>query len=147
MSHAARLSNPAEARAFALAGNATFTLVSTKSGTRFTYRIRKSEDGKLAFVHVMTGPDNENAFQYLGYIRDGRYQHGALKARVTADAPSAKAFSWFHVLLSGDRPFPDTLEFWHEGRCGRCRRKLTVPESIASGIGPECAKRRHEVAA
>ena len=32
------------------------------------------------------------------------------------------------------------LEVWHEGRCGRCNRALTVPESIASGIGPECAK-------
>jgi hypothetical protein len=28
---------------------------------------------------------------------------------------------------------------WHEGRCGRCGRKLTVPESIESGFGPECA--------
>jgi hypothetical protein len=29
----------------------------------------------------------------------------------------------------------------HEGRCGRCGRTLTVPESIESGIGPECAKK------
>jgi hypothetical protein len=31
------------------------------------------------------------------------------------------------------------VEFWHEGKCCRCGRKLTVPASIASGIGPECA--------
>jgi hypothetical protein len=30
------------------------------------------------------------------------------------------------------------LEIWHEGRCGRCGRKLTVPESIHNGYGPEC---------
>jgi len=26
-----------------------------------------------------------------------------------------------------------------EGRCIRCNRKLTHPDSILSGIGPECA--------
>ncbi len=28
----------------------------------------------------------------------------------------------------------------HEGRCGRCGRTLTVPESVTEGIGPECRK-------
>jgi hypothetical protein len=27
----------------------------------------------------------------------------------------------------------------HAGKCGRCGRKLTVPQSIETGIGPECA--------
>lgn len=31
------------------------------------------------------------------------------------------------------------LQVWHEGRCGRCGRKLTVPSSIETGLGPECA--------
>jgi len=29
---------------------------------------------------------------------------------------------------------------FHEGACGRCGRTLTVPESIASGFGPECIR-------
>jgi hypothetical protein len=33
---------------------------------------------------------------------------------------------------------PSGWEFRHEGRCGRCGRTLTVPESIDSGFGPEC---------
>lgn len=32
------------------------------------------------------------------------------------------------------------VEIWHEGKCGRCGRQLTVPESIESGFGPECVK-------
>jgi hypothetical protein len=32
-------------------------------------------------------------------------------------------------------------EVYHEGRCGRCNRKLTVPESIETGLGPECASK------
>jgi len=31
------------------------------------------------------------------------------------------------------------FELMHEGRCGRCGRPLTRPESIQSGIGPICA--------
>lgn len=31
-------------------------------------------------------------------------------------------------------------EFLEANRCGRCGRKLTDPESIVRGIGPECAE-------
>lgn len=34
----------------------------------------------------------------------------------------------------------DRVEVWHEGSCGRCGRKLTVPSSIETGLGPECAE-------
>ena len=34
---------------------------------------------------------------------------------------------------------PLTLTVFHDGKCGRCGRKLTVPESIQSGLGPVCA--------
>lgn len=45
---------------------------------------------------------------------------------------------WFGKTAGQDLP---ECEVWHEGRCGRCGRKLTVPESIETGIGPDCAKR------
>jgi hypothetical protein len=32
------------------------------------------------------------------------------------------------------------FEVWHEGKCGKCGRALTVPSSILTGIGPECSK-------
>jgi len=30
------------------------------------------------------------------------------------------------------------LNFFHEGKCGKCGRKLTTPESIKNGFGPTC---------
>jgi hypothetical protein len=51
-----------------------------------------------------------------------------------ADAMVTIAFGW-----AWRHPDSDKLEVWHEGRCGRCGRRLTVPESIESGLGPECA--------
>lgn len=128
-------------RKFMLAGNAVFTLRSEKTGNRFTYRVRQPQDmdpkKPIWFVSVLTGSDNDSDYAYLGYIIGTSYLHGHSKSRIGAEAPSAKAASWtFHRLLHGA---PITgVEFFHEGRCGRCGRRLTVPESIESGFGPEC---------
>lgn len=125
--------------AFALAGNARLTLQSEKTGDRFTFRVRKAKDADLHFVSLLTGADNENDFEYLGTIRAGQFSHGR-KARIGADAPSARAIAWaWPHIMAGN--IPPALAIFHEGRCGRCNRALTVPESIESGIGPECAKK------
>lgn len=126
-------------RDFLLAGNARFTLVSKRTGCRFTYRIRKPYEARpVHFVQVLTGSDNESNYTYLGTIFEGdRYQHG-VRSKVRWEVPSARAFHWFWHLVQMNR-LPNSLEVWHEGRCGRCGRALTVPASIEAGIGPECA--------
>jgi hypothetical protein len=130
------LPNPAQ---FALAGNARFTLVSKVTEARFTYKVRVAEDNDtLHFVSVLTGPDNWSNYSYLGLIRRGVYFHGGKKARISADAPSAKAFDWFWRNTMRGRNVSNVLEIHHCGACGRCGRALTVPESIQSGFGPEC---------
>jgi hypothetical protein len=129
----------AEAFRFILGGNATVTFESKSTGARFTYRVRVSEDGSIHFVSVLTGENNETDYAYLGTIRGAVFNHGK-KSKIGADAPSAKAFAWAFPALAGGK-MPTGLNVWHEGRCGRCNRKLTVPESIASGFGPECAGR------
>jgi hypothetical protein len=136
------MTDPAAIATFALAGNARLTLSSLKSGARFTYRIRPSDDGKIHFVHLLTGADNENDFAYLGIIR---YRMDAgpsfmvtAKSRISPDAPSAKAFAYFVREVICQTRLPAQLEVRHENHCGRCGRALTVPESIDSGLGPDC---------
>ena len=131
------LDNPAQ---FALAGNARFTLVSKSTQTRFTFKVKQSEDNAtMHFVSVLTGPDNWSNYSYLGFIRRGVYFHGGQKAKIQATAPSAKAFDWFWRHLSaGKDTLSSLVEVHHCGACGRCGRALTVPESIKSGFGPEC---------
>lgn len=126
------------ARAFILAGNARVTLESAASGARFTFKVTAADDGRAHFVKVLTGQDNESDYEFLGTIfADGRFARGR-KSRLSADAPSARAFEWAWPRLSAGR-IPTGLNVWHEGRCGRCNRPLTVPASIASGFGPECS--------
>jgi hypothetical protein len=149
--HHAKLTDPDLIREFCLAGNSYFTLVSTKTQVRFTYRMNKTEpdangkEGKVShFVALLTEPDNTHSYKYLGHIfrADGKYWHGN-KSKIHQGAPGAQGFIWFYekVIQQGKRPTDLGLEFWHEGRCGKCGRKLTVPESIERGIGPECASR------
>jgi hypothetical protein len=140
----ARLQSPEAVKTFALAGRATLTLQSERTGARFTYRLRKGRNARPGqeppiFVDVLTGADNESAYSWFGMIAGDRFAH-ARKSDLPCDAPSAKAFSWAWERVCAGQ-LPDQLSIWHEGRCGRCNRKLTVPESIESGIGPECAKR------
>jgi hypothetical protein len=133
--------------------------VSAKTGTRFTYRVKRKDQGgefRPWFVSVLVGPQNEHDYQYLGcifplrnYPGRSRYFHGH-KSKITSDALSNLAFAWTFQALeyvphSAGVQREATLatltqiEVWHEGRCGRCGRKLTVPDSIARGLGPECA--------
>lgn len=140
----ARLTSAQAALKYMLAGKATFTLKGQRS--RFTYKLTASKDKRVTFVALMNGPDNQSSYVYMGFIRHTPtgpiYYHGGRKARVGQDAPSAKAFKWtYEQLCKGN--FPAGLEIWHEGRCGRCSRPLTVPESIASGFGPECIQHVH----
>lgn len=124
-------------KTFALAGNATFTVTSKRTGTRFTFKVRQPSPTSPHFVSLLSGADNESDYQFLGTIFNGAdYRHGK-KSRITADAPSAVAFAWVWSHL--DNLPADKVEVHHEGKCCRCGRKLTVPESIESGIGPECA--------
>lgn len=133
-----RFVTAAEARAFVLAGNARLTLVSRRTGARFTFRVRRPRAGMPHFVALLCGPDNDGDYQFLGTIfADGRYVRSR-KSRIGDGAPSARAFAWAWPRLAAGA-LPDALEVWHEGRCGRCGRALTVPESIARGLGPECA--------
>lgn len=130
--------------AFMLAGNAYVTFQSRRTDTRFTYRVQAAEPRAgdthepPHFVAVLTGSDNDSSYEYLGCIyRRLAYAHGR-KSRVAPDAPSAVAFAWVWKRLSAGEMHSE-LAVYHEGRCGRCGRRLTTPESIETGLGPVCA--------
>jgi len=131
------LNHPAAIKAFMFAGNARFTIESVNTGKRFTFKIRRKDQDKPAFVSVLTGPDNESSYTFLGTVfDDGTFRHGR-RSIISAEASSAKAFVWFYDHIAANS-LPDTVRFRHAGKCGRCARTLTVPESIDSGYGPEC---------
>jgi len=124
-------------RAFLLAGHAIVTVLNTATGNRLTYKVSQCADNpQLYFVAVLRGPNNTDDYTYLGTIRGGMYWHGK-KSKVSQDAQSARGFVWLWAHLDA---LPPQMKVYHEGRCGRCGRVLTVPESCIQGYGPECIK-------
>lgn len=131
------LINYSEALPFILAGKALFTLRNKETLNRFTYRVDKKKD--ISFVKLLTGADNTQCYSYIGFIRNNEFVYG-VKSRISMAALGVQAFEYvFNKLLSQGKQNPK-LEIWHEGKCGKCGRTLTVPESIKSGFGPECIK-------
>ena len=135
-----RFQDPASALAFIFAGNSRTTLKSLKTGNHFTYRTRVSDDGGIRWVSVLADGDNVNGYDYIGYVKNGKFVAG--KKTDPANPPASfTAYSWMLTTLQS-AVMPKNAEVWHEGTCGRCNRTLTHPESIESGFGPECIKHR-----
>ena len=109
---------PAAVAAYLLAGHAVITVVSGRTGVRFTYKVVKADPsdrypGDAWFVNVLRGADNTADFTYIGIIRDGRFQR-TTRTKVTAGALSfvAFAFLWEHRAA-----LPSGLTVFHEGCC------------------------------
>jgi hypothetical protein len=127
---------------FVLAGNAYLTLRSKKTGTRYTYRV-STPKGKDAphFVSVLYGADNVEDYVFIGTIFDKKEFRPGRRSAIQETDPRVRAWRWMWSRVRVDALAFEDIEVWHEGRCGRCGRMLTVPESIARGIGPECASK------
>lgn len=148
-------------RDFFLGGKATFTVQNNDTGEHRTFKIRKSDPTPQYptpawFVKIMHGTDNENHYRYVGklYPEDGYSYRGAQRVLVPAghvemtraskfaeDSLTVKAARWVMARVINQTQIPDCIEIRHAGKCGRCGRTLTTPESLDRGIGPECWQR------
>lgn len=133
------------ALALMTAGNATITAKSVVTGNHFTYKVQKPKINRgkndVYFVKVLTGNNNQSDYTFFGSIFkkiDGTFEYRhSRNSRITTDAPSVRGFIFILNHLIENRPVSG-LELYHEGKCCKCGRKLTTPESIERGIGPEC---------
>ena len=137
MAHA--VTDPKAAKLFVEGGKAIFTVVSKKTGTRFTYRVKKSDDGMVSFCSVRTGSN----YTYVGYSKThfpGDGLKWSAKSKFTPASQEFMGLAFTLSMLSQGYIHPQ-MEFWHEGKCGCCGRPLTDPVSIERGIGPDCWSR------
>lgn len=125
------------ARRFITGGSAIFTLQGKQA--RYTYRVTRSDDGKVYFVAYLTGSDNVADYTYIGLLDVAR---GAVrltrKSSLTEASTPYVALNWALRWIWAGKELPAPARIYHVGRCGRCGRALTVPSSIESGFGPEC---------
>ena len=138
---------------FILAGDATFTIEIPEAHRvngkpHHTYRVQHVERSdrwpEAFFVKLLTGPDNENSYSYLGKLDKFTGQMATTgKSCLPADAFAVKLLNRVLARIwTEDHAAYEQHGFatHHEGKCCRCNRKLTTPESVSRGYGPECRK-------
>lgn len=131
---------------FMLAGNSTLTVVSKKSNKHLTFKALKAKKGSVKpfFVSVLTGSDNEHSYEYIGNFWENEKHLSFVKSkktRISEDAVSLKTIKWIVNMINNDKELTEQCTIYRDNRCGRCGRKLTNPQSIVTGIGPECQKK------
>jgi hypothetical protein len=130
--HETAWSNPKAIMLFIMAGKARVTLTDPATGTACTYMIKKAskryahKDRKY-FVDLIgeNGP---------GGVIDGQDIFRGNHA--FQSHPATRLFAnWFYDISEGH---PSKIPAAHRDCCGKCGRPLTDPESMSSGIGPDC---------
>lgn len=118
---------------FMYSGRAVFTIQSETTGNYHTYKVFCKKEGEPYFVSLLINGD----YKYLGYIKRGEYNTSAKSCR-DIDHSAHKMFRFLMGSLRYGK-LHSKMSFYHEGRCGRCGRPLTNPESIRRGLGATCA--------
>jgi hypothetical protein len=134
--------------------NGEYTITNEK-GEHRTFRIRRQKDDarfapKARIVSIMNGSDNEVSYKGFGFAND----NGMIKVWKKHQTRTMDYFAHllskaFSAIKASDE---ETVENSFEcagrvytvllsKRCLRCNRKLTNPESIRLGVGPECASK------
>jgi hypothetical protein len=129
-----------------LAGKSLLTLVSKKTGTHFTYKVKKTDYNSKTYWHVrvLTGADNTSNYTYLGFIGEDGKLRSKLGGQITDGAPSFKALEWVTKYWEQEQVLADNVSVLHHSKCCRCGRVLTHPDSIITGMGEECAGKAYK---
>jgi len=125
-------------RKFILAGNSYFTVMNVITDNKLTFHVIRPKEKSPWFIWAT---NKKGKYCFLGTIfqRDSglEYRFGWKKGRFTKDSIINKSFEYlWRKMLSNS--LPANIVFYHEGKCGRCSKRLTDPKSITRGFGPHC---------
>ena len=131
---------------FLLAGKALFTVTNSK-GDHYTYKVRKKESvyqGKpsVGFFVSVKAQGGVYPYRYVGMLNE---TVGTIKCTAKSEfLPGTKEYdvaAWACQAVLKSKNIPTEYHIENAGKCGRCGRTPTHPESLKSGLGPECEGR------
>jgi len=122
---------------FILGGKSFVTFLNTKTDNRFTFKVVKHKKDDIYFVNVLTGPD---IYTFVGTVKDSVFKYSK-KSNISNEAQSVKVFNYIVNKLASNN-LPDFIEIYHDGKCGKCGKRLTDPTSIKIGFGPFCINKK-----
>ena len=119
--------------------NGCFTVENTTNGTHRTVKVHTARKGNLKdkrIISLLVGCNNDSDYAGFGFVENG-------VVKVWSKHQDCKVKTWLAQFVAnqfGQNPKAiEGVNFLVEKRCIRCNRRLTTPESIKAGIGPECA--------
>lgn len=121
--------------------NGSHTIVNKTTGEHRTFKIHTVQKGNLQgkrILSLLTGSDNESDYRAFAFITDDDHVAVWRKFRGTGHW-NAYAYMIEQIIINQNPEWTAKYDHLLEGRCLRCNRKLTHPDSITLGIGPECA--------
>jgi hypothetical protein len=118
----------------------TYTVVFGDEADYLTLRLRtQKDDASFApgeqVAKFLDGPDNSRSYVGFGFTTGGTLR---VWKRFATD--STRLVEAVRVLFADPRAAASAYGL-RSGKCGICSRKLTVPESIKTGIGPVCREK------
>lgn len=133
---------------FMLAGKSEFTVVSMRTAVRFSFKLTKKKStsgaaGAAEFIYFVNVIHGDNSI-YGGLLYfDNRTEAFMFSKGKTGlvGAEDVRIKSLLYIvnnLLA--KNYGIDVSIYHCGKCGRCGKKLTTPESVLTGLGPECCK-------
>ena len=130
---------------FIAAGKAEFVVEDINTGHVREYMVSRHKyfdqgTRKWNVLLLYRDRSGESGYAYLGYIKDGIFTHHTLYSVYGEESEEFTAFDSCFLRVGRGRDLPAHIHFYHLGRCGKCGRKLTNPESINRGLGPKCAE-------
>jgi hypothetical protein len=120
-----------------LAGKSRLTIKNPETGNHIKIRMRRKKDSPVYYLQLAILGDSDPGYRYAGayQVESNKFfpakdiQRGSRMERIAS-----------FLIEAVSNPFRlNRMEIMHEGQCCRCGRKLTHPESIQHGIGPECS--------
>lgn len=141
--------NKKEVRDYILQRKSIFTVESTKdpdSPERRTYMFKQQtrlDDYRHEYlvnvwnIYLLYGPDNTKDYKWIG-VYDQNKNIMSFNPSPKAEGYACKMIMLFMSILLTTDEWPETCRFYRSTRCCRCGRRLTTPESIATGYGPHC---------
>jgi hypothetical protein len=139
---AAAPSLPEISRDFIFAGRAAFS-VSNAQDEHFTFKVR-GRDGEWqgrktrSYFLSIKASGGRFPYRYIGIVNaDGTIKSTA-KSEFLPNTKEYKIAAWALSAVVNGKLIPAGYHIRHLGKCGRCSRTLSDPQSIERGIGPEC---------
>jgi len=123
--------------------NGTITLINNDKGTHLTLTVKTVKRGQLKgkrIIAKLVGRDNTRDYEGFGFVNNDDTISLWTRHRNAKNAQIALIVR--SLFIQGNAsPFAKCVSMEVSKRCIRCNRKLTTPQSLADGIGPECIKK------